>query len=180
MIEKLVFNDAMDGLVRAVSSDLAPRCRARLVALGFDPAAKILPAYPAELWAGVVKILGEEIYPNLEPLERHRRLAVRTIDVFAHSMIGGAMFTVVKLLGPDRTVRRMTRNFRTSTNYIETTCTEVAPHTFEIAFNDVSGVPGFYLGLLEGGFTRAGAKNLAVAVHSSGEAGAVYRASWSA
>ena len=88
------------------------------------------------------------------------------------------MFTVVHLLGPDRTVRRMTRNFRTATNYIETTCTEIAPHTYEISFNDVSGVPGFYLGLLEGGFTRAGAKGLAIKVQSQVELGALYRCSW--
>jgi uncharacterized protein (TIGR02265 family) len=180
MTEKLVFSDAMEGLIKAVSTDISPRCKARLVALGFDPNGKVKPAYPAEQWAGVVKVLGEEIYPNLEASERHRQLALRTMEMFAHSMIGAAMFAVVKLLGPDRTVRRMTRNFRTSTNYIETTCTEVAPHTYDLAFNDVSDVPGFYLGLLEEGFTRAGAKGLSVKVHSRIELGAVYRAMWSA
>ena len=95
MTEKLVFNDAMEGLLKAVSADISPRCKARLLAKGFDPAAKIQPAYPADLWAAVVKILGEEIYPGFEPLERHRRLAARTMDVFAHSMIGAAMLAVV-------------------------------------------------------------------------------------
>ena len=180
MTEKLVFDAAMEGLIQCVRSELSPRCTARLLAFGFDTRAKVKPAYPAELWAGVVKILGEEIYPGTEPVETHRRLAIRTLDVFAHSMIGAAMFAVVGLLGPDRTVRRMTRNFRSSTNFIETTCTEVAPHTYDIAFNDVSGVPGFYLGLLEAGFLRTGAKSLSVKVHSALELGAVYRASWAA
>jgi uncharacterized protein (TIGR02265 family) len=178
MTEKLVFNAAMEGLINATGQDISPRCKARLLAFGFDPKGKIQPAYPAELWAKVVKTLGEELYPGFEAVEAHRRLATRTVDEFAHTMIGGAMFTVVSLLGPDRTVRRMTRNFRTSTNFIETTCTEVAAHTYEISFNDVSGVPGFYLGLLEAGFLRAGAKKLSVQMQSQVELGAAFRASW--
>ena len=178
MIEKLIFSSAMEGLVQAVRVELSPKCRTRMKGLGFDSEAKLLPAYPAEQWAGVVKILAEEIYPGHAPQEGHRRLAMRTVEVFAQSMIGGAMFTVANLLGPDRTVRRMTRNFRTSANFIETTCTEVSPHTYDIGLNDVSTVPGFYSGLLEAGFLRVGAKSLTVKIYDETAPGAVFRVNW--
>ena len=180
MIEKLVFNDAMGGLIQAVRVEISPKCRERMRTAGFDSEAKLLPAYPAELWAGVVKILGEEIYPGHGPAEGHRRLAIRTVEAFAKSMIGGAMFTVANLLGPDRTVRRMTRNFRTGSNFIETTCIEISPHTYDISFNDVSNVAGFYAGLLEGGFLRVGAKSLTVKVHVETAPGAIFRVNWAA
>ena len=83
MIEKLVFNDAMGGLIQAVRVEISPKCRERMKTAGFDSEAKLLPAYPAELWAGVVKILGEEIYPGHAAAEGHRRLAIRTVEAFA-------------------------------------------------------------------------------------------------
>lgn len=180
MNEKLVFNASMEGLVEAVRSDLTAKSRARMKGVGFDCDAKLLPAYPAEQWASVVKVLGEELYPGLAPPEGHRRLAIRTVDVYAKGMIGAAMFAVAGVLGPDRTVRRMTRNFRTGSNFIETTCVEVAPHTYDIGFNDVSGVAGFYGGLLEGGFLKVGAKSLSVLLQGDHTPGAVYRVTWAA
>lgn len=180
MTEKLVFNSAMEGLIQAVRMEISAKCRTRMKAIGFDNEAKLLPAYPAEQWAGVVKILAEEIYPGHAPAEGHRRLATRTVETYAQSMIGGAMFTVASLLGPARTVRRMTRNFRTGSNFIETTCTEVSPHTYDIGFNDVSTVPGFYSGLLEGGFLRVGAKSLSVKIFDERPPGALFRVDWAA
>jgi uncharacterized protein (TIGR02265 family) len=176
--EKLIFNSAVEGLIGSVRVEISPKCHTRMKQAGFDYQAKSLPAYPAELWARVVQVLGEEIYPGLAAADSHRRLALRTVEVFAQSMIGGAMFTVANLLGPDRTVRRMTRNFRTGSNFIETTCTEVSPHTFDIGFNDVSGVAGFYAGLLEGGFLRVGAKGLTVKLNDETAPGAVFRVNW--
>lgn len=180
MNEKLVFNAAMEGLIGATQMDLTPRVKARMKALGFDADAKVLPAYPAELWASVVKALGEELYPGVAPDDAHRKLAIRTVEMYAKGMIGAAMFAVAGVLGPDRTVRRMTRNFRTGSNFIETTCEEVAPHTYDIGFNDVSGVPGFYAGCLEGGFIRVGARGLSVKIYGQTIPGAVYRVNWSA
>lgn len=180
MTEKLVFDSAIEGLIQCVHAEISTKCNQRLLQIGFDPKAKLKPAYPAEQWAGVVKILGEEIYPGLGATESHRQLALRTLEVFSRSLIGAAMFAIVGLLGPDRTIGRMTRNFRSSCNYIETTCTEVAPHSWEIWVNDVSGVPGFYLGLLEGGFRRAGAKGLTIVVQEQKHPAAIYRASWGA
>ncbi len=180
MTEKLIFNGAMEGLMQSVRTDVSPRCRSRLKDLGFDVGAKSMPAYPAELWAGIVTVLAEEIYPSLSPHDGERKLAMRTVEVFAQGVIGGAMFTVANLLGPDRTVRRMTRNFRTSSNFLETSCTEIAPHTYEIFINDVSGVPGFYAGLLEGGFLKVGARELSVVIHDKTEPSATYRVNWAA
>ena len=176
--EKLIFNSVMEGLIQSVRADISPKCHTRMKEAGFDFQAKLLPAYPAELWARVVQILGEEIYPGIGPADSQRRLALRTVEVFAQSMIGGAMFTVANLLGPDRTVRRMTRNFRTGANFIETACTEVSPHTFDISFNDVSRVAGFYAGLLEAGFLRVGAKGLTVKIHDEKAPGAIFRVNW--
>ncbi len=178
MTEKLIFNSAMEGLIQCVRQEITPRARTRMKAIGFDCEAKSRPAYPAEQWAGVVKIIAEEIYPGVEPAEGHRRLAMRTVEVFAQSVIGGAMFTVANLLGPDRTVHRMTRNFRTSSNFLETTCTEVSPHTFDIWINDVSQVAGFYAGLLEGGFLRVGARSLTVKLFDATPPTATFRVNW--
>ena len=55
MTEKLIFNASMEGLIQAVRVEISPKCRTRMKEIGFDCDAKLLPAYPAEQWAGVVQ-----------------------------------------------------------------------------------------------------------------------------
>lgn len=106
------------------------------------------PAYPAEHWAEAVKLISADLYSELPFDEQHRQLGRATVKQFADTIMGKAMFTVAKVLGARRSLTRMTNNLKTGANFIETRFTVIDERHQELWINDVSGVPGFYAGLL--------------------------------
>ncbi len=153
MPEQVIFDHVIKAMLNGTVERLSPAGLARLKQTGIDPTRKLLPAYPAATWAACAKVLADELHPGLPPEESTRRLARGTVDAFADEFVGRAMFGLLKLLGAERVAKRMTQNFRTGSNFIDTRLTRIRdePLTNELWLNDVSGVPGFYLGLLEGG-----------------------------
>lgn len=174
----VIFEHIVDGLLRALRPLLSPAGEAKLRELGLDPNGKLNPAYPAQVWASAVKICAADAFPGLSPLEGQRQVAVRTVDVFTGGMLGTAMFSLLRLLGPDRTIGRMTRNLRSGSNYVETRSTQIEPHHYEIWINDVSGVPGFYKGMLERGLDLVGAQGIRIELAEQVEPACTYRVSW--
>jgi uncharacterized protein (TIGR02265 family) len=157
--DQLVFNNTIEALLRSVRDRLTPRMKEQLRALGLDVDRKLDPGYPADRWASFVKFIAAQLYPGVGEPEALRQIGARTVDAYAEGLVGSALFTVLRLAGPDRTIGRMTKNFRTGSNYVETKSTQLGPHRYEIWFNDVSGVPGFYIGMLESGMRHSGARD---------------------
>ncbi|MBS2028062.1 MAG: DUF2378 family protein [Deltaproteobacteria bacterium] len=175
---QVIFDNTIDGLFRALRPFVTPTGKAKIRALGLDMDGKLNPAYPAHVWASAVKIFAADAYPGLAPFEGQRRVAERTVDAFAEGVIGTAMFTLLRLVGPDRTIGRMTRNLRTGSNYVETKATQLEPHKYEIWINDVTDLPGFYLGLLERGLHLVGAKELKIELANQTGPSCTYRVGW--
>ena len=86
------------------------------------------------------------------------------------------MFALCRLIGAERTAKRMTQNFRAGSNFVDTRLTRIRdePLTNELWINDVSGLPGFYLGLLEGGVAHTAGETYAVSYVRADGPGAVY------
>jgi uncharacterized protein (TIGR02265 family) len=175
--EPLVFELAMEALLKGASSPLTPRCIERLQSAQLDPRAPLRPTYPANVWAEAVRILGEECYPDLAPHDAHRRLGAGSVDAFISSRTG-ALMLVLRIIGPSRLFGRLTRSMRTGCNYLETQVTQVGPTTFDVSLHDVLGVEGFYRGMLESGMTHVGAKDLQIEVTSCDSHTCTLRASW--
>ncbi len=159
MNEHLVFNNSIEGLLNSVRERLTPSMKEQLRGLGLDVDKKLDPGYPADRWAQFVKYLAAALYPGTEEGEALRQIGRRTVDAYTQGLVGSALFTMLRLVGPDRTVGRMTKNLRTGSNYMETRSKQLAPHRYEIWINDVSGAPGFYVGLLESGMEHSGARD---------------------
>lgn len=176
--QQVIFDNTIEGLFRALRPLVSPAGKARIRALGVDMDGKLNPAYPAQVWASAVKICAADAFAGLPPLEAQRRVAQKTVDAFTEGVIGTAMFSLLRLLGPDRTIGRMTRNLRTGSNYVETRATQLEPHRYEIWINDVTDVPGFYLGLLEQGLHHVGAKELKIELASQSGPSCTYRVQW--
>src|SRR5688572_26154973 len=60
-------------------------------------------------------------------------------------------YTTLFRSGVTRSLQRMTNNLRTGANFIETRFVTLDERTHELWISDVSGVPGFYAGLIEAG-----------------------------
>ena len=165
--QKLIFETSMAALLKVAQGNVSAAAETQLNALGLHFGKKLEPAYPAELWASAVKVVAKDLFPQAEAMESHRLLALKTVDQFAETMVGKAIFAVARVMGPDRSLARMTHNFRTGANFIETKLTVIEPGVHELWLNDVSGVPGFYQGLIEGAALHTGRKPDTMSVKAS-------------
>lgn len=148
---KLIFGTAVEPLLTVSAGKLSAAGLQKLGALRIGPPHRVEPAYPADHWAQAVQIISRELFPKLPPDEQHRALGKLTVTQFAEGFMGRAMFTAAKVFGAKRSLERMTRNLQTGANFIQTRTIHVDDRTMELWMNDVSGVPGFYAGLIGAG-----------------------------
>ncbi|MGQ0508074.1 MAG: DUF2378 family protein [Myxococcaceae bacterium] len=148
---KLIFGPSVEALLKAARGSVSVETEGKLRALGLPLDGRVEPAYPAEAWASAVKLISKELFPAQPEEEQHRQLGRKTVKQFADTVMGKAMFTMAKVIGPQRSLQRMTNNLRTGANFIETRFTVIDVRTQELWISDVSDVPGFYAGLIEAG-----------------------------
>lgn len=176
--EKLIFSQTFEGLFRAAGDLITDDTIAkRLKELGLDPTRALRPAYPLAAFLQTVALLGERLSPGEPPAEQARKLGRQFIDGYRQTMVGQAMVTVMRVLGPHRTLERLSRQFRTGNNFSETKVTRVDVKGAELWCNQVT-VPGWYQGLLERGLELAGAKEVAVSLDRLDDSGATFRITW--
>ena len=97
---------------------------------------------------------------------------------YTSTVIGQAMLTMMRLIGPKRSLERMQRNFRTGGNYIETRFRELGPNHVELWFNEVNGMPSYVQGIIEAGAEQIGARNVRVEYRPEPEGGVLYTVIW--
>lgn len=107
------------------------------------------PTMEAEKWGRAVKVLCSDLFPEMEATDAQRRIAHLALDAFTNSLVGKVMVTVGRMIGRERSLQRLTHNFRTGTNFIECRITPRVNGIYDVWINDVSDVPGFYAGMLE-------------------------------
>ena len=146
---KTVDGGSVRELVQSGLARLSPGARARITELGIPLDGKIAATYPATAWAGCVAVMAEDMFPSLDPIEAQRKLAHLRIGEVAGSWRGRALFAVSKLAGRERALEKFVHGLRRATNYLETRFTVVAPRHYEVWLSEVTGVPGFFLGMIE-------------------------------
>lgn len=177
MNEPVVFSQAVEGLMRAINSRLDDASRAHLASLGLDPRTRLEPAYPLAVWTNVMRYGASLVAPSSPPPQQMFELGRRFIEGYGETIVGKAMLTALKVLGPRRTLERMSRNFRSGNNYTETRLDAKGPTEFVLWFNEVKE-PEFYRGMLTAGVERSGAKGLEVHTLSHDASGATFSIRW--
>ncbi|WP_163996102.1 DUF2378 family protein [Pyxidicoccus caerfyrddinensis] len=178
--ELLIFEQTIEALfLRALSGRLTPECKARLRQAGLDVDQKLRPAYPFDSWMSFLRITAEELFPG-EPLEQGTwKLGEAYIEGFRETMLGRAVLSLLRVLGPRRALMRATQNFRAGNNYTESKLKELGPAQFELWMNEVGPYPSFTAGIIHAGLRVAGAQ--AIFIETSGYDGhaCTYRINWS-
>jgi uncharacterized protein (TIGR02265 family) len=176
--EQLWFEPAVDGFfVRGVGADMTPVLREQLRALGVD-VKKLAPAYPVPVMAKAIDLTIAALYVDRSRAEGLRELGRVFMRGYAQTLVGAAMTQLMKVIGPRRSLERMQRNFRTGTNFIETRFTALGEKAAELWFNDVSGMPELFAGILEAGGRMTGAGDVVVTFAPGPGADCTYRVSW--
>jgi uncharacterized protein (TIGR02265 family) len=177
--ELLVYEQTLEALfVRALGGRLTPECRARLLSAGLDVSQKLKPAYPFQSWMIFLRIAAEELYPGMPLSEATLKLGEAYVEGFRETMLGRAVMSLLRVLGPRRTVLRATQNFRAGNNYTETRVTELGPNLFDVWMNEVGDFPEFTAGIIQAGVRASGAKELRVELLGYDGHACTYRISW--
>jgi uncharacterized protein (TIGR02265 family) len=172
-----MFSQAVEGFVRALGDRLDDRAKDGLKAIGLDLRKPLEPAYPLDTWFAVMRFGARLIAPGLPEPEQLEQLGRRFIDGYEQTLVGRALLASMRVLGPRRTLERMSRNFRSGNNYTETRLEPKGPTDYELWFNQVRSTD-FYRGMLEAGLTRTNAKALQVRLVTHDSAGATFRVTW--
>jgi uncharacterized protein (TIGR02265 family) len=178
--ELLIFEQTIEALfLRALHGRLTPECKAKLRGAGLDVDQKLKPAYPLDSWMRYLRIASEELYPQ-EPLEQGTwKLGEAYIEGFRETMLGRAVLSMLRVLGPRRALMRATQNFRAGNNYTESKLKELGPTQFELWMNEVGTYPAFTAGIIHAGLRVAGAKDIAVEPSGYDGHACTYRINWS-
>lgn len=173
--EKVVFGQSMEGIYRALSPH-TPQERAAFLKAGvkkdhFDA------AYPLQSWMEILDACAASRFASLDEQARFVEVGRLFFSGFQKTLIGSALMAMLKILGPRRTLERLTRNFRTANNFTEGTLETLAPNHHLVRIN-YTARPGFYLGLIESGCLHAGARELSVTVLETKDLATVYEVKW--
>ena len=175
--EPMVFSQAVEGLLRALGSRLDDTAKDHLAALGLNVRHRLEPAYPLAIWTQVMRYGSTLVAPTAPPSEQMFELGRRFVEGYSETIVGRAMLTALKVLGPRRTLERMSRNFRSGNNYTETKLEALGPTEFKLWFNQVKE-PEFYRGMLSAGVDRSGAKIVEVHTLTHDATGATFSITW--
>jgi uncharacterized protein (TIGR02265 family) len=176
MSEKLIFAQTVEGLLRALGP-LNEQDRRALKALGFDVDKRLLPGYPLEQFVALIDFAGEKLAPGTGQVEQAALLGRRFMDGYQQTMVGRAMVAAMRMIGPWRTLERLSNKFRTGNNFSQTSITRLGPTEAELWVNHASR-PGWYVGLVARGLELAGASDVNVAVISGGDEGGRFHVRW--
>jgi uncharacterized protein (TIGR02265 family) len=148
-IQRLVFQSTCENLVdKAYGSHMNAGLYAELKAIGIDTN-KWLPAYSHETFVAAIGLIAKHCHPDLPNDEAVRQIGIRTIETHFESALGKPLAALLRVLGPKRTLMRMTQKFRASNNYSETDVMELSPTHFHLWINDSSILKHSRLGLLQ-------------------------------
>jgi len=177
MADKLIFAQTFEGQLRALGTRLDARVADQLRKAGIDPAAELKPAYPLAVFQHLIVLVGEAVAPGQPPEEQAFEAGRAFIDGYGHTMVGRAMLGMMRVIGPRRSLERLSRQFRTGNNFSETTLRERGDGQYELWVNQVT-LPGWYRGILTAGLERAGAKDVTVELERHADDAGTFRVSW--
>ena len=151
------FPDAVESLwVKGLGDKLTPDLKRQLKELGLDLGPPLLPGYPAEVIGRATNFIAPKLFPELSLEAGIYRMGEIAVDQFAYSLLGRALFPMLRVFGARRAVQRMQSNLRTSNNFVIVEVTEVAPERFRLVIRHTDGMPTFWKALADRGLHHSG------------------------
>jgi uncharacterized protein (TIGR02265 family) len=176
----VVFGSGFEGLFsQGFRQRVTPALTAELKALGVDLDRPFDAAYPIETWAKTLEVCARHVYPELSWPDASWRLGRDTVDGFGHTLIGKAVYGVMKLIGPARSVERAARSYASTNNYTKVTLNRTSQTSYDFHINEQHSLPEFDMGALEGLLTFAGAKDPKVTLIRQDAEGYLFHLAWS-
>ncbi|MDX2009296.1 MAG: DUF2378 family protein [Myxococcaceae bacterium] len=178
--EELVYSNTLEGLRLAL-------LKHGVAASVVDPAfkvigidfAKMLPAYTRAQFIDALHTTAKLAFPDLGSEPAFRGVGRLVVEGYVETVLGRAVHAAARLMGPMWTLKRMTRNLRTSDNCTEARADEKGPTEVSIWINDHLGCHGYYEGIFETIVKVAGGSGARTELTGTkGPREATYRVRW--
>ncbi len=174
--ERYVFPSSVEGLLNGLGARATPALKAHLKARGLD-VAKLPPAIPVEIWSPHLVAMAVFSWPEESQEEALRLLGLNFIRGWKQTLMGSAVASLLRVVGPARTLTRLDRAFRTSDNFTRAETTLLDANTALITINEVQGLPSYWVGILQGGLEVLGREG-EVTLHQIALPAATLRVTW--
>ncbi|RKG80871.1 DUF2378 family protein [Corallococcus exercitus] len=177
-MEKVVFGHTVEGLLVALEGHLDGPLRSRFKAVGLDLDQKLAPAYPKDQWHQMLVLAAQVLFPSHTPAQAHWHLGQRFITAYFSIRMGRALQSVLRFLGPARTLERTTRNLAYGSNFLHVDVERLAPTDYRLKVNEGGLHPEFIGALCHFGTLTTGVKGLTTVVEAHEGPSATYRMRW--
>jgi len=177
--DRVIFGSAAEGLIRALGAKLDERAHHKFAMLGVPLRPRVLATYPRHAWIESCVYAGELLFPGRPPEEQRLMLGHRFISSYSETIVGKALITMLRLMGPRRSLERIERSFRTGMSHADIGARQLAPGHHEVTVANVSYAE-WYQGMIEKGLELSGAQGLKVTVAKREGDTVTYEVLWNA
>jgi uncharacterized protein (TIGR02265 family) len=178
-LEPVVFSHAVEALhLIALKGRLDENARRQIKEIGIDLDSRLLPSYPLAVYIKSIDIAAGAAYPDCPREEAKFRLGEKFVGAYQETVIGAALFGLLKLMSPERILGQMAKSFRSGTNYTQTSLTRIAPNCADLWMSYVASSLEFTRGILVAGLKVAGVFGVQVEVRAVQGEDATYRVRW--
>jgi uncharacterized protein (TIGR02265 family) len=159
---QVVYKEPFEQLLKyGIRERLTPALKQRLKAAGFD-CDDVKPQYPKEIFTPCVEAAREALYPGLPREEGLFRLGESLVEGATQTVMGKAMLSMGKLVGPEKTLLRSHLQYRGGTNFTEVRLSKLGERHYEFWMNDGAEIPQFGAGTLAATIKYTGGKDVRV------------------
>lgn len=179
--EQLVFGTTMEGLfLKGLKGKISAQLTRELRERGLDLERPLLPAYPRQVVNEVIHHTAVSLFPEVPIDEAFYRVGKHVTPGQAATLLGSAALRLVSLVGPRRTLERLSRTFASTNNYMTVSLRKLADTSWELELHPSNAYPRYMQAVLEDMLTLAGAKDLTVRVaqHDTQRERCVYAITW--
>jgi uncharacterized protein (TIGR02265 family) len=154
--EPVIFSQVVEALFKhAIQGRLAEDTRTRLKIIGIDLDQPLLVAYSVPTWFAAVRVCSEVLYPDLSSEGARYQLGRRVAESYGQTSMGRAVFGMLRMLGWQRSLARISRGLQSGTNFLEAETRfhpggelevvfEVLPE-FHAAFGSQPGIDPYFM-----------------------------------
>jgi uncharacterized protein (TIGR02265 family) len=177
--ERLVFASAFESLFqKSLDGRVSPTLKSGLLELGVNLDRPLLPAYPLETWIRALQLTVQDLFPDEPPERAFEQLAALVISGYEKTLLGRATLAMMRLVGPDRCLKRFAQGLHTTDNYSEVELTPEGPGAYTFRINLVSETPRYVESLVEGILRTAGAKAPRMELMDTTQTHSTFRVGW--
>ncbi|WP_158501766.1 DUF2378 family protein [Vitiosangium sp. GDMCC 1.1324] len=144
--EPVIFSQVVEALFKhAIKRErFDESTRKRLKTIGIDLDQPFLVAYSIPTWFAAINVCAEVLHPDLPSEQARYRLGRQLVDGYGQTTMGRAVFAMLRMLGWERSLTRISRGLQSGTNYLAARTRFLDENTLEMIFEVI---PEFHTAL---------------------------------